>query len=78
MKNFLKEMDNLPKLLKLILCLPARDIIWGVYRIIKGVTKESLVQLIVGILWIVPGAVFLWLVDMICLLLNDKLYFTDL
>lgn len=78
MKNFLKEMDNLPKLLKLILCLPALDIIWGVYRIIKGVTKESLVQLIVGILWIVPGAVFLWLVDMICLLLNDKLYFTDL
>ena len=78
MKNFLKEMDNLPKLLKLILCLPALDIIWGVYRIIKGVTKESLVQLIVGILWIVPGAVFLWLVDMICLLLNDKIYFADL
>lgn len=78
MKNFLKEMDNLPKLLKLILCLPALDIIWGVYRIIKGITKESLVQLIVGILWIVPGAVFLWLVDMICLLLNDKIYFADL
>ncbi len=78
MKNFLKEMDNLPKLLKLILCLPALDIIWAVYRIIKGVTKESLVQLIIGILWIVPGAAFLWLVDMICLIFADKLYFTDL
>ena len=78
MKNFLKEMDNLPKLLKIILCLPGLDIIWAVYRIIKGVTKDSLVQLIVGILWILPGAPFLWLVDMITTILQEKILFADL
>ena len=53
MKDFIKAMDNLPFIAKVILCVPALDIIWAIYRIVKGITKESLVQLIVGILWIV-------------------------
>ncbi len=78
MKNFIKAMDELPFILKLILCIPALDIIWAVYRIVKGVVKESLVQLIVGILWIVPGAAFLWLVDIICVILKGKISFDEL
>ena len=78
MKTFIKEMDKLPKLIKLILCIPGIDIIWAIYRIVKGVVKESLVQIIVGILWIVPGAVILWLVDIICILLYGKPALTDL
>lgn len=78
MKNFIKAMNDLPFILKLILCIPALDIIWAVYRIVKGITKESLVQIIVGVLWIVPGAVFLWLVDIIGLLLYQKVPLSDL
>lgn len=78
MKDFIKAMDNLPFILKVILCIPALDIIWAVYRIVKGVTKESLIQLIVGILWIVPGAVFLWIIDIVCVLLYKKIPLSDL
>lgn len=78
MKDFIKAMDNLPFILKVILCIPALDIIWAVYRIVKGVTKESLIQLIVGILWIVPGAVFLWIIDIVCVLLYKKIPLSNL
>lgn len=78
MKNFIKAMNDLPFILKIILCIPALDIIWAVYRIVKGITKESLVQIIVGVLWIVPGAVFLWLVDIIGVLLYQKVPLSDL
>ncbi len=78
MKQFVKAMNDLPFILKLILCIPALDIIWAVYRIVKGITKESLVQIIVGVLWIVPGAVFLWLVDIIGVLLYKKVPLSDL
>ncbi len=78
MKDFIKAMDNLPFIVKLILCIPALDIIWAVYRIVKGVVNKSLVQLIVGILWIVPGAAFLWLVDIICVILKGKISFDEL
>ena len=78
MKNFMKAMDELPNFLKVILCMPVLDIIWAVYRIMKGVVNKSLIQLIVGILWIVPGAVFLWIVDIICVISNGKISFDEL
>lgn len=78
MKQFVKAMNDLPFILKLILCIPVLDIVWAVYRIVKGITKESLVQIIVGVLWIVPGAVFLWLVDIIGVLLYKKVPLSDL
>ncbi|MBR6737722.1 MAG: hypothetical protein IKL82_05115 [Clostridia bacterium] len=78
MKQFIKEMDNLPLLVKLILCIPAIDIIWAVYRIVKGVVKGSIVQIIIGILWIAPGVAFAWLIDLIAILLTGKPILTDL
>ena len=38
--NFVKAMDNLPFILKLILALPGLDIVWGIYRLVKGVAKK--------------------------------------
>ena len=78
MKQFIKEMNKLPFILKVILCIPALDIIWAVYRIVKGITKNSLAQIIVGVLWIVPGAAFLWIVDIVCMLVYKKIPLSDL
>ena len=36
MKDILKAFDNLPWIAKLVLCLRILDIVWAVYRIIKG------------------------------------------
>ena len=69
MKDFIKAIDNLPKILKLILCIPVLDIIWAIYRIVKGVYKKNVILTVIGILWIVPGAAFGWVFDLITVLL---------
>lgn len=72
MKGFVKWLDNAPLWLKVVLALPGLDIIWAVYRIIKGIAYKQTITLIVGILWIIPGAVFGWLIDIISILLMKK------
>ena len=75
MKDFIKAMDDLPLILKIILALPALDIIWGIYRIVKGVAYKNVVTLIFGILWVIPGSVICWILDIVTLLLTNKLLF---
>lgn len=72
MKKFVKAMDGLPWILKLILCIPALNIVWAVYRIVKGLSTKNTLMLIIGILWIIPGAVFCWLIDLICTIFSGK------
>ena len=75
MKGFVKAMDNLPWIVKLILCIPALDIIWAIYRIVKGAATGNVLTLVVGILWIVPGAVICWLVDLISVIVYKRVKF---
>lgn len=72
MKDFIKWMDELPLILKFVFALPALDIVWGVYRIIRAYNEKSQIDLIVWIVLVVVGIPFMWLVDMIFILLNGK------
>lgn len=66
MKEYVKFMDGLPLILKVILALPGLDgIFYGIYRIAKG-------RLIVGLLWIFLGFAILWIIDIITIVLNGK------
>ena len=67
--GIIKAIDELPWILKLILAIPALDIVWAIYRIIKGVTTDNLFLLVVGILWIVPGIAFGWIIDLVSIIL---------
>jgi len=71
--GFVKAVDGLPWILKLILALPGLDIIYGIYRLVKGVAKKDLVLTVVGILWIVLGWGILWIIDIVTVLLNKKI-----
>lgn len=77
MKDLIQAIDRLPKILKLILCIPALDIVWAIYRILKGVVKNDTLLILVGILWIVPGVVFAWIFDLVTVLLYDHPKLTD-
>lgn len=66
MKDVIKSFDDLPWIAKLILCLPVLNLSWAIYRIVKGVSEKKTSILVAGILWIVPGAVISWVVDLIC------------
>lgn len=66
MKEYVRMIDGLPWIVRLILALPGIDgIAYGLYRIAKG-------RLLVGILWIVFGIPFLWIIDLVSILLYGK------
>ena len=76
MKSFVKAMDNLPLIVKIILALPMIDIVWVVYRLIKSISHENVLGIVLGILLLFIGIPFLWLIDIITLIIkNDVLWF---
>ena len=69
MKEFIKAVDNLPWIVKIILALPGIDLVWAIYRIIKGIEKNDVVLIVIGIIWIIGGCTITWLWDLITTLL---------
>ena len=69
MKDLIKTIDNLPWIVKLILCLPGVDLVWAIYRIIKGIYKNDTALIIIGLIWVIGGCTITWLWDMITTLL---------
>lgn len=73
MKGLIKAMDNLPWIVKLILALPILDgLVWGIYRLLKGLVNKNLFQIIGGIIWIFVGAAILWIIDIITIIMFKK------
>ncbi len=70
--GFVKWMDQAPKLLKVILALPVLDVVWVIYRLIKSCNDKNTLGVIVAVLLIVIGLPWLWLVDIITLLVSNK------
>ena len=77
MKDFIKTMDNLPPLVKFILALPVLDIVWNVVRLLKSVAKNNVVGIVLALVLVFVGAPFLWLIDMICIVLKGKIWWLD-
>jgi hypothetical protein len=73
MKGFIKAVDDLPWIIKLILALPGIDsLAWGIYRIVKGLDKNDLVQIVVGIIWFLAGWAVLWIIDIITIIMYKR------
>ncbi|MGE4571460.1 MAG: hypothetical protein AB7E09_01805 [Candidatus Izemoplasmatales bacterium] len=69
MKAYVKFIDDLPFILRLILAFPGLDgIVYGIYRIAKG-------QLIAGLIWIFVGTFITWILDIYSLLTEGKVTF---
>lgn len=69
--------DNLPKWAKIILALPFLDIVWVVYRLLRSVEKQKVLGIVLAVLLIFIGIPFLWLVDIITIILQDRVYWID-
>lgn len=67
--GFVAFVDELPYIVKLLLCIPALNIVWALYRIIKGATEHNIVVLVIGIIWIIGAVSIGWLIDLISLLI---------
>ena len=68
--SIVSQFENLPWIVKLILALPGLDIVWAIFRIIKGLTTNNLLLLIIGILWIAPGVAIGWIIDLVGIILT--------
>ena len=77
MKTLIVEMEKLPLWLKVVLALPVLDVIWVVYRIIRSLDKKSYFGVILGIVMIIIGIPFLWLVDIISVLCFGHILWFD-
>lgn len=70
LKDLVKTIDKLPKIAKIILCLPFLDIVWAVYRIIKGVVKKDTLGIVIGVLWVIGGCTITWVFDLVTTILD--------
>ena len=74
LNELIKSFDNLPKIVKLILAIPALDIIWVIYRIIRSVNDNNMLGIVLGVVLLFVGVPFLWLIDIICIIMKDTVW----
>ena len=78
MNSVAKAIEGLPFIVKLLLCIPAVDIVWQVYKICKSGAKGNVLGIVLGVLCIFPGAFFMWLIDLITLIVKgDRVWWID-
>ena len=70
MKGMVKWFEKAPVWLKAVLALPVLDIVWAIFRVVKGVVKKDFGLVLVGILWILLGWAILWVVDLVSILIK--------
>ncbi|MCD8372411.1 MAG: hypothetical protein LUD27_03820 [Clostridia bacterium] len=68
MKSFINTVNGLPLIVKVLLCIPCIEIFYSVCRVINGAAKNDILWIVLGILTIIPGAAFMWIVDLIWVL----------
>jgi len=77
MQKLIDAIDDLPLIIKIIFAIPALDIIWNIYRLCRSIVKNNIIGIVIAILFLTVGLAFMWLVDIICLLLNNKVWWID-
>ncbi|MDD2398099.1 MAG: hypothetical protein WCX47_01280 [Bacilli bacterium] len=77
MEKFVKWMDSQSLLVKVIFAIPLLDILWVAYRLVKSLVKKSVLGIVLAILLIVIGLPWLWLVDIITLIVAGKVIWVD-
>ena len=77
MKALIDAMAGLPKLVKLILCIPALDTIWTIYRLCRSIEKKNIVGIVLAVVLLIVGIPFVWLIDLICVILKGEVWWID-
>ena len=77
MKDIIKAVDNLPLIVKIILALPGLAVVWAIYRLLRSLDKKNTLGIVLAIVLIFANPTFFWVIDLICLLLNGKVWWID-
>ena len=77
MKSFTDWMEALPLWAKILFAIPALDIVWVVYRLVKSVETKNTLGVVLAIVLIFIGFPFLWLIDIITLAISNYIIWID-
>ena len=77
MKDLIKAFYSLPLIAKIILAVPALDIVWWIYRICRSLDKNNVVGVVLAVVIMLVGIPFMWLIDIICIILNGNVFWID-
>ena len=77
MGALVKAFDGLPKIVKIILALPVLDIVWAIYRLCKSLSKGNVLGIVLAILMLFFCPTVFWIVDLITIILFDKVVWID-
>ena len=76
MNEYIGFFDGLSKPLKILFAIPMLDITWVIYRLLKSISSNNTVGIILAIVMIF-FAPFLWIIDIICIIINDKVWWLE-
>ncbi len=68
MNELLNAVEDLPLLVKVILCIPCIELFYGVCRVITGIVRNDTVWIVLAVLTIFPGVFFMWILDLVWVL----------
>lgn len=77
MRDFIKWMEEQPRLIRIILCIFVLDISWAVYRIGRAVVNKNWLHMILGIIWVFVGGSVAWILDLIWMILFDHIFWFE-
>ncbi len=74
MKDIIKAFEGLPLIVKIILSLPGIAIVWQIYRLIKSVSENNILGIILAVVLLVAGPTFVWIIDLVCIILRGNVW----
>ncbi len=77
MDKFFSMVDGLPFIVKILLCIPLVAIFWTVYRLLKSIAAKNILGIVLAAVLIIVGAPFLWLVDLIFIIIKGNIWWLD-
>ena len=77
MNEYIKFMDDLPMVAKIIFALPFIDILWNIYRLMKSIRDKNNLGIVLAVILLIFSTI-VWLIDIITLAVYGKiLWFED-
>lgn len=73
MDAFVKWMDSQSRLVKLLLCLPIVDILWGLYRLFGAIKNHNVLHIVLAALWILWAGYVGWVLDLVFIILFNHI-----
>ena len=77
MQGYIHWMDGHDRLIKIILCIWILDITWAVYRIGRAIINKNWLHLVLAILWIIAAGTVGWILDIVWIVLFNRIFWFD-